>query len=68
MGKFILIGLADFIAIKGMALIALLLVGYLWWSGFKEKRDQRRERAWLEKRRRELEEESKAKAVPPPRT
>jgi len=68
MGKFIPICLADFLAIKGIALIALLVVGYLWWSGFKEKRDQRRERAWLENRRRELTAESKAKAVPPPRT
>jgi hypothetical protein len=68
MGKFIPICLADFLAIKGMALIALALVGYLWWSGFKEKRDRRREQAWLENRRRELRDKSETKAVPPRRT
>jgi hypothetical protein len=65
MGKYIPVCLADFLAIKGLALVALALVGCLWWSGFNEKRNRRRERAWLENRRRELREKAEAKAVPP---
>jgi hypothetical protein len=64
MGKFIPICLADFAAIKGLALIALALVGYLWWSAMREKLNRRRERAWLENRRRELREKAEAKADP----
>ena len=68
MGKFITICLADFLAIKGIALIALALVSYLWWSAFKEKLDRRRERVWLENRRRELREKAEVNAVPSHRT
>jgi hypothetical protein len=68
MGKFIPISLADFLAIKGIALFALALVSYLWWSAFKEGRDRRRERAWLKNRRRELREKAEASAVPRHRT
>ena len=68
MGTFIPVCLADFLAIKGIALIALGLVGYLWWSGFQEKRDRRREQAWLENRRRELREKAASKGAPPHRT
>ncbi len=57
--------LAEFLAIKGIALIGLALVAYLWWSGFKEKREQRRERAWLENRRRELIAKSEANGLAP---
>jgi hypothetical protein len=67
MGKFTPICLADFLAIKGIALIALALVSYLWWSGFKEKRERRRQLAWLENRRRELREAAEVQAVPPRR-
>jgi hypothetical protein len=62
MGKLIPICLADFMAIKVLALVALGLVGFLYWTGFKEKRNQRRERQWLESKRREL----KAKAAHKP--
>jgi len=68
MGKFIPVCLAEFLAIKGIALIALGLVGYLWWSGFKEKRDRRREQAWLENRRRELREKTQTRAAPAHKT
>jgi hypothetical protein len=67
MVQFIPVCMADFLAIKGIALFALALVSYLWWSAFKEKRERRRERVWLENRRRELREEAEAKAVPPHR-
>jgi hypothetical protein len=62
MGKFIPICLADFLAIKGIALLALALVGCLWWWVFKEGRDRRRERVWLENRRRELREKAANRA------
>jgi hypothetical protein len=61
MGKLIPICLAEFMVIKGMALIGLALVGYLWWLGFKEKRDRRREQAWLESRRSELRKQAEAR-------
>jgi|CZKM01.1.fsa_nt_gi hypothetical protein len=50
--------LAEFFAIKAMALLAVGIVVYLYWTGFQEKRAQRRDRKWLENKRREL----KAKA------
>ena len=53
--------LADFFAIKALALVALALVAYLFWMGFMEKLNQRRERQWLEARRRELKEKSAPK-------
>jgi len=55
---YIPICLADFFAIKAIAVLAAGLVVYLYWSGVSEKRAQRREREWLENKRREL----KAKA------
>jgi hypothetical protein len=48
--------LAEFLAIKGIAVLAFGLIAYLFWSGVREKRDQRRERQWLEERRRALKE------------
>ena len=54
MGQYIPICLAEFLAIKGIAALAFGLIVLLYWSGLKEKRDQRRERKWLENRRREL--------------
>ena len=46
--------LADFFAIKAMAAVAVGVVVYLYWSGFQEKRAQRRDREWLENKRREI--------------
>src|ERR1039458_9784990 len=43
---------------KAIALLAVGIVVYLYWTGFQEKRAQRRDRKWLENKRREL----KAKA------
>jgi hypothetical protein len=67
MGKNIPICLADFLAIKGIALFALALVSYLCWSGCKEMLRRRRERVWLENRRRELREKTEAEADLPRR-
>jgi membrane protein implicated in regulation of membrane protease activity len=65
MGAIVLIGVASTFAIKGLALLALALVVYLYWLSFREKRDQRRERQWLEDRRRELKEKTATKVEPP---
>ena len=54
MGQYIPICLAEFFAIKAIAFLAFGLIVVLYWSGVKEKRAQRREREWLENRRREL--------------
>ena len=62
MGKPFPICLADFMAIKALALVAVGAVAFLYWTGFKERRNQRREREWLEAKRREL----KAKAAHKP--
>ncbi len=48
--------LAEFLAIKGFAALALGLVSYLYWLGFREKARRRREHQFLENRRRELTE------------
>ncbi len=64
MGALSPICLADYAAVKGIAVLALVLVAYLYWTGFKEKRNRRRERKWLEHRRRELKD--KAASAPPP--
>lgn len=61
MGYCIPVCLADFFAIKALALAALGLVVFLYWTGFKERRNQRRERRWLEDRRRELKEKTASK-------
>jgi hypothetical protein len=53
MGAIAPVCLADFAAIKVLALLALGLVIYLYWSGFNEKRAERRDRKWLESKRRE---------------
>lgn len=54
--------LAEFFAVKALALLALALVVYLYWTVFKEKRDRRRETEWLENRRRELKEKAEHKS------
>src|SRR5665811_567111 len=65
MGAIAPVCLADFAAIKVLALLALGLVAYLYWSGFSEKRAERRDRKWLESRRREFKEKAAAKPAPP---
>jgi len=57
--------LAEFAAIKGIAVLAVGLVAYLYWSGIRDKINQRRERQWLENRRRELREKAANNAAPP---
>ena len=59
MGAHIPVCLAELFAIKALAFLMVSLIVYLYWLGVKEKRAQRREREWLENRRREL----KAKAA-----
>jgi hypothetical protein len=54
MGQYIPVCLAEFFAVKAIAFLALGLIVYLYWSGVKEKRAQRRERKWLENKRRDL--------------
>lgn len=44
--------LAEYAAIKGMAVVALVLVAFLYWSEFWEKRERRRQQRALEERRR----------------
>ena len=55
MGAFIPVFLAEGFAIKALAVLALGLVAYLYWTGFKEKRAERRHRRWQEDKRREFE-------------
>jgi hypothetical protein len=59
MGAHIPVCLAELFAIKALAFLMASLIVYLYWLGVKEKRAQRREREWLENKRREL----KAKAA-----
>jgi hypothetical protein len=49
---FSLICLADDGAIKGMAVVAVGIVVYLYWSSFQEKRERRRQQRALDARRR----------------
>lgn len=65
MGALIPVCLAEFAAIKGIALLAFGLIAYLYWTGLKEKLAQRRERQWLENKRRELKAKVVNKAEPP---
>ena len=58
--------LAEFFGIKVIALIALGIVAYLYWTGFKEKRTLRRDREWLEARRREIKAKAAKKITLPP--
>jgi hypothetical protein len=60
MGAFITVCLADFIGVKIIAVLGALLVAYLYWLGIREKMDRRREREWLENKRRELTEKNQA--------
>jgi hypothetical protein len=65
MGHYIPICLADFFAIKAIAFLAFGVIVLLYWSGVKEKRAQRRERKWLEDKRRELREKGGNKPQDP---
>ena len=47
--------LAEYGAIKGMAVVAVGIVAYLYWSNFQEKRERRRQQRALEERRRARE-------------
>ena len=67
MSEFTPFCLADFFAVKGIAFLACVLVVYLFWSGLRERREQRRRRQWLENKRRELKQKA-AKQTEPPRT
>jgi hypothetical protein len=47
--------LAEYAVIKGMAVIALAVIAYLYWADFREKRERRRQQRALEERRRARE-------------
>ena len=51
--------LAEFGAIKGLAILGALIVGFLFWDNFKEKRTRRREKQALEERRRQAQARNK---------
>ena len=67
MGALVPVCLADFFAIKALAFLAFAAVVYLYWTSLREKREQRRDRQWLENRRRELKEKTASQAEHPPR-
>jgi hypothetical protein len=66
MGAHIPVYLADLFAVKALALLAVGIVVYLYWLGFQEKRAQRRDRQWLESRRRSIKAKESPKSEPPP--
>ena len=66
MGALIPICLAEMFAIKALAVLALGIVAYLYWTGLREKREQRRDRRWLEDKRREIKEKAASRAEEPP--
>jgi hypothetical protein len=47
--------IAEYEGIIAMAMVALCIVAYLFWSNFKEKRERRRQQRVLEQRRRARE-------------
>ncbi len=53
------VSLADFAAIKAIALIGVLVIVFLYWDEFKEKRIRRRQQRELEERRRQRESQQK---------
>ena len=67
MGSLIAVLLAEGFAVKAVAFLALCLVGYLYWTGIREKLERRRERRWLEERRRETSGKAVPKSKPPAR-
>ena len=56
---------ADMFVIKAFAVLALVLVAYLYWTGLRDKLERRRQRKWHEDKRRELREKAAQKAAPP---
>jgi hypothetical protein len=65
MGVIVPVFLADAIAIKAVAFLVLCLVAYLYWTGFREKREERRHRRWQEGKRREFAEKEALRKQPP---
>ena len=65
MGALIPVCLAEMFAVKAVALLVLGFVAYLYWTGIRDKRAQRRQRQWLEDKRRELKEKAARKVEPP---
>jgi hypothetical protein len=58
MGKLVAVNsvcLAEYGVIKGMAVLALVVIAYLYWAEFREKRERRRQQRALEQRRRAKE-------------
>jgi membrane protein implicated in regulation of membrane protease activity len=51
--------------IKVLAFLACVLVVYLYWTSLRERLEKRRQRRWLEDKRRELKEKAARKAEPP---
>ena len=68
MGVMLPVFFAEGFALKVLALLALCLVAYLYWTGFREKREERRHRRWQETKRREYEAQLAQKKEPPPST
>jgi hypothetical protein len=65
MGTLIPVYLADMFGVKAIAFLAVVLVVYLFWTGIKEKRAQRRERQWLENKRRQVKKQAARETEPP---
>jgi hypothetical protein len=53
------VSLAEYGAVKGLAVLGLVLVVFLYWDDFKERRIRRREKRELEERRRQKEAQNK---------
>jgi len=67
MGLIIPVCLGEIFGLKVLALLAVSVVVYLYWTGIKEKRAERRQRKWLEDKRREIKAKAeKEKSAPPP--
>ena len=66
MGYMIPVILAEALALKALAVVALCLVLYLYWTGLREKRAVRRHRAWQAMKRREYDERLAQERNQPP--
>jgi len=60
--------LAEALALKALAVLALCLVAYLYWTSIREKLEQRRHRRWQEQRRRDYEQKLAQEQKVPPST
>ena len=65
MGAFIPVCLADGLAIKALAFLAVCLVAYLYWTSLREKRALRLQRRWQEEKRREFAAKANQRQEPP---